>query len=277
MALQQGPNYFIGKLGNQIGYKVGDQYFVRSMPEKVNRSKATKQAALDFGIASKTGRLVRHAILDELDIPPDGTVTNRLNKTLAPVIKLDHFSTRLEGFSFNTHTPLDKLLKKPPKLRKNANGTFLLQVPPQDIPQSRNTTHIEIKAIAVSINFSKNKYSRLKGETLLIDLQTPFTGAALNLPAPENDTTLYILQVRSLELVNRKYYDVQNRKYYAAEIIAVVPERILKPVGKNKVKNLKKLLPETPETNKTKTSSAKRTVKNKRTTKPGSKNAPPGR
>lgn len=273
MAIQQGPNFFVGKLGNQIGYKVGDKYYVRTMPETVNRSKATKQAAVDFGIASKAGKLVRHAILDELDIPFDSTITNRLNKTLAPVIKLDNFSARLEGFSFNKHTPLDKLLKQSPKLQKNADGTTLLQIPAQHISSSRNATHIEIKVIAASINFSKNKYNRLDGETLLIDLKETFTGATLHFPAPKNDTTLYILQVRSLELENRKYYDVKNRKYYAAEIIAVTPERIFKPAGKNKVRSLKKLLP---ETNKTKISSKQVTVKDKRTAKRKTKGTPPG-
>jgi hypothetical protein len=267
MAKQQGPNYFVGKLGNLIGYRIGDQYFVRSMPEKVHQSKATQKASQDFGIASKAGKLVRHAIQNRLDIPSDGTVTNRLNTTLTPVIKLDNFSALLEGFSFNKHTPLEKIMKQAPKLVKNADGTFQLQIPAQTLSRSRAATHMEIKVLGASINFAKHKHTALDESTLFIDLKKPFTGATFTLPAQGNGTTLYVLQVRAVELVNRKYYDLEDRRYYAAEIIAVIPERILKPARKNKMQDLKKLLP---DTHTTITPSA-RVLKRK------AKKAPPGR
>lgn len=220
MAKQAGPNYYTGKLGNKIGYKIKGVYYERMMPTEVKRSEATKEAALDFGMASKLGKLLRNALLPKLDIPADGTLTNRLNQTLAPIIKLANFSALLEGFNFNTYTPLEKLLRQKPTLQKKRGGTFLLQIPAQDISKSRSTTHIEIKAMAVSVNFDKQKHATLQEEVLLIDVKKSFTGATFPLPAPGKDVTLYMLQVRALELVNRKYYDVLNRRYYAAEIIA---------------------------------------------------------
>ncbi|MRG44994.1 hypothetical protein GFS24_07705 [Chitinophaga sp. SYP-B3965] len=220
MARQAGPNFYIGRLGDKIGYKIGDIYYERKMPIKVNRSEATKKAALDFGMASKLGKLLRNALLPKLDIPADNTVTNRLNQTLAPIIKLANFSALLEAFNFNTHTPLEKLLRQKPTLQKKRGGTLLLQIPAQTISKSRNTTHIEIKAMAVSVNFDKQKHATLKEEILLIDVKKPFTGATFPFPAPGKDVTLYMLQVRALELVNGKYYNMENRKYYAAEIIA---------------------------------------------------------
>jgi hypothetical protein len=244
MAEQVGPNFFVGKLGNQIGYKRGNKYFVRTAPTKVNRSRATKKAALDFGLASKTGKLIRRALLDKLDIPFDGTVTNRLNKALAPVIKMDNPTTVLEGFNFNTHTPLENLLKESLQLKRNPDGSFLLKIPAQRFSKAKYTTHIEIKAIAVSINVAKQQHEAIGTEVCIIDLKKPFTGLELALPAAGKGTTMIVLQVRGLELVNGKYYDVQNRRYYAAEMIAVIPERILKPAGKNKIKELKKLLPQ---------------------------------
>lgn len=44
-----GPFYFIGKYNGMVGYKVGDEYFFRSIADHVEQTKATKRAAEDFG------------------------------------------------------------------------------------------------------------------------------------------------------------------------------------------------------------------------------------
>ncbi len=52
---------FTGKVGGLIGYKRNGKYFLRSVPEKVRQSKATKRAAKRFGAASRKGALIRSA------------------------------------------------------------------------------------------------------------------------------------------------------------------------------------------------------------------------
>ncbi len=82
MAKQISLITFTGKLGNLIGYERGGKYFLRSMPEIVRQTTATRRAAQRFGIASRKAALIRSAFYDELDIHCDSSHVNRLNRIL---------------------------------------------------------------------------------------------------------------------------------------------------------------------------------------------------
>ncbi len=92
---------FTGKVGDLIGYKRNGKYFLRSAPEKVRQSKATKRAAKRFGAASRKGALIRSALSTELDILCDGAHVNHLNKTILKAGRDNHAG--LTGFRFNKH------------------------------------------------------------------------------------------------------------------------------------------------------------------------------
>ena len=66
MAKQVSTFRISGRLGNQVYYYRKDkknrkQYLVRRAPEIVKQTTATKRAATDFGIASKSSALIRKA------------------------------------------------------------------------------------------------------------------------------------------------------------------------------------------------------------------------
>ena len=82
MAKQTGPFFFTGKLDTVIGYERNGVHFLRSMPARVKQTTATRQAARNFGIASRKGRLIRKAFAPHLDLRCDGAFVNRLNKVL---------------------------------------------------------------------------------------------------------------------------------------------------------------------------------------------------
>lgn len=245
MAKQVGPHFFTGRRGNEIGYKRNGQFFTRAMPEEVKQSDATKKASVDFGLTSKTGKLIRNAVFNEIGIPWDGTITNRINQVLVPVILTPGFSLALQGFCFNDKTPLDNILKQTSKLERKRDGTFLIKVPEQHIKKSRGATHLEIKAISVSIHFAKRKHETLDTDILNIDLKEPFKGADLKLRGPGMYTTIIILQAHALQLVNGQYYELTDLKYCSAEIIKVIPEKVIK-----KTAGKKKILPEKKHINK---------------------------
>jgi hypothetical protein len=233
MAKQTGPVTFTGKLGNLIGYEVDGVPLLRSMPTHVERSNATKRSAMDFGTASRGGRLLRHALLGEVEIPDDGKLVNRINKVLQDIVKADtsHFPgqrkilTRhlpaLTGFNLNKAAKLDQLLTFQPKLTKDSEGNICVSVNPA-CKKAKGTTHIEIKAIVTAVNFAKAKYTHIASEGRLIDLQAPPEKVEFVLPSAGKETAFVVLQVIPFQMVNGELSLLEDVKYLVADIIGVL-------------------------------------------------------
>ncbi|WP_110052471.1 hypothetical protein [Chitinophaga sp. S165] len=224
MARQTSLITFTGKLGNMIGYRRNGKYFLRSAPETVRQTHATCRAARRFGIASRKGALIRSAFMEELDVHCDSSHINRLNKTL---IQAGRNNTEaITGFRFNQHTGIDKFFQIAPKLSRDG----ILHIPAQILPQVKGVTALEVKVIAVRINFAEHRIVDTDAVVITIDPQEPFTGAAIPVDAPGKGTLIVTLQVRGLY----HEYPSANAKYLAADIIAVsvpqIPQLIHKPV-----------------------------------------------
>lgn len=69
MARQNSLIIFTGKLGNLIGYQRNGRYFLRSAPEKVKQTPATRRAARRFGMISKKAALIRKQFTAEWIFP----------------------------------------------------------------------------------------------------------------------------------------------------------------------------------------------------------------
>lgn len=239
MARQTGLITFTGKLGNLIGYEVDGIPLLRSMPTHVERSYATKRSAMDFGTASKGGRLLRSALSGELEIPDDGKLVNRINKALQAIVKADahHFPgqrsilTRhlpaLTGFNLNKATKLDQLLTFQPKLTKDKDGNICVSVTPT-CKKAKGTTHIEIKAIVTGVDFAKAKFTPAISESRLIDVQAAPEKIEFILPYTGKEAAFVVLQVIPFQMVNGELNLLQDVKYAAADIIGVMlPDKAL--------------------------------------------------
>lgn len=202
---------FTGKLGNLIGYQRDGEYFLRTAPETVRQTVATRRAARRFGLASRKGALIRNTFHDDLDIRCDSSHVNRLNKVL---IAAGSNYTALKGFRFNQHTGTDRFFTIAPEL----SGDSLLHIPPQVLTHLKDVTAWEVKMIAARIDFLTGEIIGTDATTLVIDTGVTFTGATLELDVPGNGTLLVTLQVR----VMYKYGMSFNRQFQAADIIAVV-------------------------------------------------------
>lgn len=233
MAKQTGLFQFTGKLANLIGYRRNGQYFVRTMPQTVKQTVASKQASRNFGIASRKGKLIRRALTPHVDIPYDGSLVNRLNKVLMPSSGA-HLKA-LENFRFNKHSDITPFFCHQPVLLPNG----MLSIPAQVFPQTAGATHIDIKAVAVRVCFIQQQITASHTSSITIDLNTPFNGTELKAAIPGKGTLIVLLQVR----VHRNGDITQNRRSIAADIIQVNPPV---PAKRRKVPKIKSVLPYVP-------------------------------
>lgn len=236
-----------GKIGDLVGYyRDGKQYF-RTMPEHVNRSKATQLAATDFGAASKAGKLLRDGLRAEMNIRTGSYLSNRLNTEMLQVLyagstqrgsrsfQRKHLNM-LTGFQFNEHTELARLLPFTPKVMQDGNS-LRIAIPAlgaEDIRHAKNTTHIQIKAIAVGVHFNERCYETAASDKVLIDFRKPAVATELVLPfmAGEQET-IVVLQVTAYSESGGELYAMGNRKFCAADIIDIIPSLITQRLKHN--------------------------------------------
>ncbi|MFI5192480.1 MAG: hypothetical protein ACHQD7_00420 [Chitinophagales bacterium] len=69
---------FTGRIQNLIYYKRGNRTCVRTMPERVRQTKATKARAGEFGRASRIGKAIREVLLPVIPNPKDMSMQTRL-------------------------------------------------------------------------------------------------------------------------------------------------------------------------------------------------------
>lgn len=206
MAIQTGIFPFSGKLGQVIGYRRNGIYYLRSMPEAVRQTTATRKAARDFGMASRKGKLIRRAITPLLNIHRDGSLVNRLNKVLIS-------NKSITGFRLNKHTGVDQFFSQPPFIA--SDGT--LKIPPQVLPAQNAATQLEIKVIATRISFLERKIINSAAMALTMEIGTLQEGISLPVNIPGKGTLIVVLQVRT----GTPDMTTGNRRFMAADIIHV--------------------------------------------------------
>lgn len=235
MATQTGAFPFIGTYNGVVGYRVGNKHFFRSIPDEVKQTSATKRASEDFGKASTCGKLIRKALHQAMDLPQDRFLTNRLNRTFAQIIRADrthkpgkkiplpeHLS-KLKGFAFNKEVKIDTVLLGL-QAETEQQEYISVSIPHiSKIHRTRNTTHVEIKAIAISANFAKETFRQTTSEAVMINVRETLQPLGLTLPRPGSEATIIILQVRAYQLKDGTLNLLADKKYFAADIIAVLP------------------------------------------------------
>lgn len=205
---------FTGQLGNIIAYRRGGQHFLRSRPQAVRQTEATRNAAKWFGAASRKGALIRGAIVPYLDVPCLGTLVNRLNAAIVRAGRNHHAG--LTGFAFNAHAGVSTFFPDPPVFTKDGR----LHIPAQALLVPEGATRLEVKLIASRIDFAARRVTASDTVTMNIDLAQPFHGADMWTDTPGKGTLVITLQIRTFS-----GNEVSgNRKRMAADIVAMVEE-----------------------------------------------------
>lgn len=222
MATQTSPIAFTGRLGNLIGYRRNNKYCLRTMPETVRQTRATRRAAQRFGMASRRGALIRHALYGELDVHCDSTHINRLTSRLIPSAGSNINAIR--GFRFNKDVGIDRFFTIMPTLSEDG----ILHIPPQTLSLPKGSRQLEVKVIATRINFTANRVMDIVADVILLATTADFPGAIMPLQIPGTGTLVVALQVR----VSDGQYVSGNRQLLAADIIAVQERKREIPVKK---------------------------------------------
>ena len=237
MAIQTGILPFTGKLGNVIGYKRGNKYCLRSMPQTVHQSARTKLSGRAFGKASTLGAAIRHALSAPLQALSAGGTVNRLNKALLTVLHTDdlhhmprfiprHFNS-LAGFSFNPHASLPGVLPVTPNVRRDADGNIIVTLPAiTRYEPPAGITHLSVRAVAVHVKPGFLRAEATMSDTMLIELGRPSDPAELVMRAGKGVLSCVVLEVVSCREEEGRVYRLRNRKHTAVQVIAVLPGKV---------------------------------------------------
>jgi hypothetical protein len=233
MAKQMSVIPFTGKLGSLIGYKRNGQYFLRSMPESVRQTAATRRASRRFGIASRQGAFIRHALYPHLDIRCDGGHINRLNKLF---IASGDYHAAITGFRCNQYTGVDRFLTAAPRLLPNG----ILNIPAQTIAGPKGIAALEVKVIAIRIDFRSRQVVDSETVTLILNPDNTFEETNVSLDVPGEGSLVVVFQVKAM------YQDGPsgNRQHMAADIIAVAAPQVAQYANKRTYPRRTMLLPD---------------------------------
>jgi hypothetical protein len=239
MAKQVGLLKFTGRVGNVIGYRRKGVYCVRTMPETVRQTAATRRAARSFGVASRRGRLIRRALCPYMDTRHDGSFVNRLNKEL--ILAGSHNLQALKGFRFNKHNAVGNLFLVPPMLTPDGR----VHIPDQEFGELElgKATRLEITVIAARINFSEQRVVNANAVTEVINLTMPFDGITFDVPAPGKGTLILAIQARTCDERNGAPSPVGGRRFMAADIISIAPPYELIQKEKESIGKRSSLIP----------------------------------
>jgi hypothetical protein len=257
MARQSTILKFSGKLGDQVGYRKGKHYFMRKAPTVVKQTTATKEAAADFGTASKASRIIRHALQENRQHCYDPSLNIRLNKVLGEIVRADTAHPagqriitadnmqHLQGFQFNENARLGQFLTDAPMIEMADNHSINISLPEilsKHTKALRGITHFSIRAIALSVNFAAETTRQVISDTILIKRHKEPLPAQLTLHLNREHGTLIILEIQSFYEVNGQLYLSQDKQLHAMDVIAVLPpiEQLqeIKRVYRNKAPRL---------------------------------------
>lgn len=146
----------------------------------------------------------------------------------------------LRYFQFNRDASIPQLLKSTPVIEKSDIGDINISFFGTFNHSShalRNTTHIAIKAIGLSVNFALGTTRQQESNTVVIKRGEKHTPVTLTMNMNSKNITLMLLEVQSFYEVNGQLHLSQNRQGHALDVMAVFPP-VEKPVElKRKYRN----------------------------------------
>ena len=165
MALQQNPNA-TGRIANLIYYTWRGIPCIRTMPNKVRQTKATKARAKDFGLAARYSAQWRAVFADLHPLPGDRQVMYRLNNIFMQWLRVPDQKERvkpenceqLAGFEFNEKSRLKGRVKKYPVVDVSQKDKIVVTMPSlnpvSDIVAFTQTDKLRWTIVVAGINIA---------------------------------------------------------------------------------------------------------------------------
>jgi len=248
MARQRGIIKLTGKIGDLSFYKSQDGYLAREKggvdAARIKNDPAfarTRENGQEFGMAARSGKLMRDAFRPLMMRASDGRVVSRLTKVMSDIRKLDTTSARgersvavaianqpakdkLKDFNFNRRSILKAVLFRPFSV-DTATGEIVISdlVPANHVAAPSGATHVALTAAWGKINFADEGYEVEMSNTVNLPIDGTSTTVTLtpaNAPAgPGIDT--FILVVEFFQEVNGNQYSLNDGLYNALSIVDV--------------------------------------------------------
>jgi len=126
-----------GRIQNLVFYKLGDRYCVRTVPQKVKQTKATKARGKQFGIASRAGAGLRRQLLPVIPFPSDNNMQTRLVTAIYRYLQsveeiqpgqLDQLAY-LDGFQFTNGYTIQERWKVAFQVTRDPESGLQLNIP----------------------------------------------------------------------------------------------------------------------------------------------------
>lgn len=157
-----------GRINNLVFYKLGDRYCVRTVPQHVKQTKATKERGKQFGIAARSGKAVRQQLLQVIPFPSDNNMQTRLVSAIYQYIKSPAGTAPasnnelpfISGFRFTDGYTINERWDVALTVNRDAAGTLQLNIPAfvpvKDISSPAGT-------VSVTCNISAGGFDRATG------------------------------------------------------------------------------------------------------------------
>jgi len=175
-------------LENLIYYSRLGGWYVRSKPENIKQTTATKQAGNNFGKANKTESNLRNTLLSIIPNSKDKTMQRRFAKAVYQWLNKDPLNTNLPvdklpfitGYEYNENSCLKESLRLPISVSRTPLGKLDLHIPAfrptQAITAPPNTQMIVCNVMAAACDM-QNGAATAKYNTRIV---IPYVNASIS-------------------------------------------------------------------------------------------------
>lgn len=246
MAIQQGPNYFTGTIGDQVYYKRNGVYCVRRKrgPTKAQIKNSpnyakTREHNAEIAAFGKGVKVIRKAFSKQYAGAADQDMTARLGKKAWEVVKSDKHDhgnrcimngdvTLLNHFEFNKNTDLRNILKTPfTSAMDRKTGRMTLHVPSfnpaNELQSPAGATHFRLISCVAEIQFDIEESVKAASEGEYIALDSPSV-PAITFTSFLHHTSMPLfmsLGIQFFQEVNGKMYQLNDSAYSAVSLVQV--------------------------------------------------------
>ena len=248
MAKQKGIIKLQGTIGDLSFYRTGDGYLAREKGgidgDRIKndpRFARTRENNQEFGMAAKSGKIMRDAFRPMMMKASDRRVVSRLTKMMSDIRKLDTTSGRgdrsvavaianqpakdaLKNFNFNNRALLKAILFRPYAV-DNATGVITITdlVPVNHVAAPSGATHVAFTAGWGKVNFADGTFTVEMSPATNLAIDATQSSVTLTPPqAPTGTgTDMFLLMVEFFQEVNGNQYSLNDGLYNALTVVDV--------------------------------------------------------
>jgi len=181
MAIQGRNGKIKGKINNIVYRRLGGQQIMQIAPARVKQTYATKLNALEFGVASAHGKVMRTMFQRVYEVA-DGKMNGRFNAAIAACLRTsakeigertlhDADLDGLKGFEFNLDAPIGSRILVRPTWGVAPDGLFHFRIPPFNLandivyPPGDITMDPSFTIGLIAVHFEQEKVQVIAHET----------------------------------------------------------------------------------------------------------------